>query len=67
MGLSKIRGTLFWSPYKKDPTIYGAMLGSLFSETPIELLVIAIPILKHPKIPKPALSQRPNPLGGSWG
>ena len=26
--LPRIRGTLFWGPYNKDPTIWGAMLGS---------------------------------------
>ena len=31
----KIRGTLFWGPYNKDPTIQGTILGPLFSETPI--------------------------------
>ena len=29
----KIRGTLFWGPYNKDPTIYGTTLGSPISET----------------------------------
>ena len=24
----KIRGALFWAPYKKDPTIQGTILGS---------------------------------------
>ena len=24
----KIRGTLFWAPYNKDPTIWGTTLGS---------------------------------------
>ena len=31
----RIRGTLFWGPYNKDPTILGTTLGSLFSETPM--------------------------------
>ena len=30
----KIRGTLSWSPYYKDPTIWGAIFGSPISETP---------------------------------
>ena len=28
MGVSENRGTLFWGPYSKDPTIQGAILGS---------------------------------------
>ena len=33
---SKIRGTLSWGPYNKDPTIEGTKLGSpMCSETPI--------------------------------
>ena len=24
----KIRGTLFWGPYNKDPTVWGTILGS---------------------------------------
>ena len=28
MGVSEIRGTLFWGPYNKDTTIYGTTLGS---------------------------------------
>ena len=27
-GFPKIRGTLFWGPYNKDPTIQGIRLGS---------------------------------------
>ena len=27
----KIRGTLFWGPYNKDPTIWGTILGLLGS------------------------------------
>ena len=29
MGVSEIRGTLFWGPYIEDPTISGTILGSL--------------------------------------
>ena len=28
MGVSENRGTLFWGPYNKDPTIEGTILGS---------------------------------------
>ena len=28
MGVSENRGTLFWGPSNKDPTIWGTMLGS---------------------------------------
>ena len=28
MGVSENRGTLFWGPYNKDPTISGTILGS---------------------------------------
>ena len=28
MGVSENRGTSFWGPYKKDPTIWGIILGS---------------------------------------
>ena len=28
MGVSENRGTLFWSPYNKDPTIWGTISGS---------------------------------------
>ena len=35
--LPKIRGTLSWGPYKKNPTIKGAILGPSFSETPISI------------------------------
>ena len=31
----KMRGTLFWGPYNKDPSISGTMLGSPISETPV--------------------------------
>ena len=34
MGLSENQGTLFWDPYNKDPTIWGAILGSPFFGTP---------------------------------
>ena len=34
MGVSE-KGILFWGPYYKDPTIWGTILGSLCSETPI--------------------------------
>ena len=27
-GFSKIRGTIFWGPYNKDPTIWGTILAS---------------------------------------
>ena len=30
----KIRGTLLWGPYNKDPTIWGAILGSPIFGTP---------------------------------
>ena len=30
----RIRGTLIGGPYNKDPTIWGTILGPLFSETP---------------------------------
>ena len=33
--LPKIRGTLYWGLYNKDPTISGTILGSPISETPI--------------------------------
>ena len=35
-GLSplKIRGTLFWGPYNKDPTIWGTILGSPYFQNP---------------------------------
>ena len=33
--LPKIKGTLLGGPCNKDPTIYGTILGSLFSETPM--------------------------------
>ena len=29
----KIRSTLFWGPYNEDPTVWGTILGPLFSET----------------------------------
>ena len=28
MGVSHNKGTLFWGPYNKDPTIWGTILGS---------------------------------------
>ena len=28
MGVSEIRGTVFWGPHDRDPTILGAILGS---------------------------------------
>ena len=28
LGVSEIRGTVFWGPYNKDPTIQGTILGS---------------------------------------
>ena len=28
MGVSENRGTLFWGPYSKDPTIWGSIFGS---------------------------------------
>ena len=31
----KIRGTLFWGPYNKDPTIEVLYWGPLFSKTPM--------------------------------
>ena len=31
----KIRGTSFWGPYSKDPTIQGTILGSPILETPM--------------------------------
>ena len=35
MGVSENRGASFWGPYNKDPTMWGTILGSLFSETPM--------------------------------
>ena len=32
--LPKIRGTLFWGPYKKDPTIQSTILGSTIFVNP---------------------------------
>ena len=38
MGVSEIRGTFFWGPYNKDPTIWGAILGSpIFGNSYISL------------------------------
>ena len=39
----KIRGTLFWGPYNKDPTIWGTILGSpIFGNPHIRICVKAL-------------------------
>ena len=34
MGVSENRGTLFWGPYNKDPSILGTILGPPIFGTP---------------------------------
>ena len=43
----KFGATIFGGPYSKDPSIQGAILGSLFSETPISKQFILSSKLQH--------------------
>ena len=48
MGVSENRGTVLWGPFHKDPTIWGTILGPLFSETPHFTEALKTPFRERP-------------------
>ena len=64
----KIRGTLFWGPYDKDPTISGTILGSpIFGNSHVVDRLQSFPPALPPPLEAPAAEPGlPPPLGPPW-